>query len=60
MSRSISAHKLRRRIQDLQPGRSNNRADIWYSTQKENWLGWLKHYHSPGGYDRKVTSGRDA
>ncbi|MBK7411723.1 MAG: ASCH domain-containing protein [Ignavibacteria bacterium] len=60
MPRSISTHKLRRRIQDLPPGRSYNRADIWYSTQKEHWLGWLKEYHSPGAYDRKVTSGRDA
>ncbi len=60
MPRSISTHKLRRRIQALPPGQCVDNEGQWYSTHKEHWLGWLKQYHSPGAYDRKVTSGRDA
>ena len=32
----------------------------WYESQKEHWIGWLYHYNSPGAYNRKTTSGRDA
>jgi len=28
-------------------------APVWYSTQKEHWLGWLKGYSGPGFYERK-------
>jgi hypothetical protein len=31
---------------------------IWYTTQKEHWLGWLTEYDSPGAYGRKTVSGR--
>jgi hypothetical protein len=34
-------------------------APVWYSTQKEHWLGWLKGYSGPGFYDRKNWN-RDA
>jgi hypothetical protein len=30
-----------------------NRNKVWYSTQKEHWLGWLKEYDGPGYYGRK-------
>ena len=32
---------------------------VWYSTQKEHWLGWLKEYGGPGYYARKDWN-RDA
>jgi hypothetical protein len=32
------------------------RAKVWYRTQHEHWLGWLKFYSGPGAYDRKVWS----
>ena len=32
---------------------------VWYRTQKEHWIGWLRGYGSPGAYGRK-TFDRDA
>ncbi len=32
---------------------------LWYKTQKEHWLGWLKEYSGPGYYGRKAWN-RDA
>ena len=32
---------------------------VWYSTQKEHWLGWLSQYSGAGAYDRKQP-GKDA
>lgn len=28
----------------------------WYSSQKEHWEGWLRHYNGPGAYGRKVSN----
>lgn len=33
---------------------------VWYTTQKEHWLGWLSEYDGPGAYGRKAQSGRTA
>lgn len=33
---------------------------VWYKTQKEHWLGWLKEYNGPGAYGRKTAQKRDA
>jgi len=30
-----------------------NRKNVWYSSQKEHWLGWLGGYEGPGFYNRK-------
>lgn len=30
------------------------RGPVWYSSQKEHWLGWLSHYGGPGAYGRKI------
>ncbi len=30
-----------------------SRSGVWYTTQKEHWLGWLKGYKGPGYYNRK-------
>ncbi len=35
-------------------------SEVWYKTQKEHWLEWLKGYQGPGGYGRKVDKERDA
>jgi hypothetical protein len=29
---------------------------VWYDTQHEHWLGWLRGYEGPGGYGRKNWS----
>jgi hypothetical protein len=34
--------------------------DVWYSSQKEHWMGWLSEYDGPGAYGRKSWSGRTA
>jgi hypothetical protein len=33
---------------------------VWYTSQKEHWLGWLSEYDGPGAYERKTWSGRSA
>ena len=33
---------------------------VWYESQNEHWLGWLKWYDGPGAYNRKIHKGRDA
>lgn len=30
---------------------------VWYTSQKEHWLGWLSEYDGPGAYDRKTHRG---
>jgi len=30
-----------------------DRNGVWYTTQKQHWLGWLKEYDGPGYYGRK-------
>lgn len=42
------------------PEDRRRRRRVWYESQKEHWVGWLFHYNSPGGYNRKMTRGRDA
>jgi hypothetical protein len=44
---------------NLQKLRIWGEAPVWYSTQKEHWLGWLKGYSGPGFYERKNWN-RDA
>lgn len=33
---------------------------VWYSSQKEHWMGWLSEYDGPGAYGRKSSTGRTA
>ena len=30
-----------------------SRTNVWYGSQREHWLGWLRHYDGPGYYGRK-------
>lgn len=36
------------------------RRSVWYDSQKEHWLGWLREYDGPGFYGRKTWEGRSA
>ncbi len=62
-SSPVTAAKLRRMIRALDPIlpistklegslRAEGRSRVWYSTQKEHWLGWLTEYDGPGAYGR--------
>ena len=33
---------------------------VWYTSQKQHWLGWLSEYDGPGAYGRKSWKGRSA
>lgn len=33
-------------------GRQQEQKAVWYKTQHEHWLGWLREYDGPGAYDR--------
>jgi hypothetical protein len=39
-------------IENLPSDKSIRDPRVWYTTQKEHWLGWLREYHGPGGYGR--------
>ena len=36
--------------------RANKKKVVWYSSQKEHWLGWLKEYDGPGFYGRQDSN----
>jgi len=57
---SISVQQFRRAIKKLPSDEPCIRPGIWYKTQKEHWLGWLKAYNGPGAYGRKGGKNRDA
>jgi len=61
MSKRISIRQLRSAIAALPSDEPNDNPRVWYSTQKEHWLGWLSQYNGPGAYGRTgYASGRDA
>lgn len=51
--KQISIAKFRRAIKHLPSDERHIVPGIWYMTQKEHWLGWLKEYTGPGAYGRK-------
>ncbi len=63
MSPRILAHKIRslppkcRITMDFEDNLTDlqvwDKRDVWYSSQKEHWLGWLRQYDGPGYYGRK-------
>jgi hypothetical protein len=59
-SRRISVPDLRRAIQRLPADEPVKQAGVWYLTQKEHWLGWLKDYNTKGAYGRIPGRNRDA
>ena len=58
--RRVSVPALRRAIQKLPAGRPRKQPGVWYLTQKEHWLGWLKYYNTKGAYGRIPGLNRDA
>lgn len=60
MAQKISIKRFRDTIRRLPSDRAVVRPGIWYSTQKQHWLGWLGEYHGPGYYGRTSTARRDA
>jgi hypothetical protein len=60
----MSPQTLRRRIRNLPARprlttelehvlRGNQPRTVWYKSQKQHWLGWLRGYDGPGAYGRK-------
>lgn len=60
MNGTISTPKFIRMIQQLPADKPIEDPRVWYKTQKEHWLGWLKGYHTPGAYGRIPDKNRDA
>ncbi len=60
MRDTISIQKFRAAIQSLASDKPSNNPAVWYRTQKEHWLGWLKEYNGPGAYGRQTGRRRDA
>jgi hypothetical protein len=60
MARSRSIGALIRAITRLPEDDWIDNPAVWYGTQKEHWLGWLREYHSPGAYGRRPDPSRDA
>ncbi len=50
---TITIKQFRDAIKKLPEDEPRSREGIWYLTQKEHWLGWLKEYNGPGAYNRK-------
>ena len=60
MEESISIAKFSRWIEELPSDAPRSQPGVWYRTQKEHWLGWLRKYDGPGAYGRKLAPNRDA
>ena len=46
-----------RRLPSVEP---HSKPGVWYKTQKEHWLGWLREYDGPGAYGRIPGKNRGA
>jgi hypothetical protein len=60
VKKSISIAKFIKAIRNLPSDEPVVDSGVWYETQKEHCLEWLKGYQGPGGYGRKVDKKRDA
>lgn len=58
--KEISIAKFRQAIERLPSDKPVIRAGVWYTTQKQHWLGWLGEYEGPGAYGRRTNIKRDA
>jgi hypothetical protein len=47
------ASPLTNKFEAARAERGPARRDVWYSSQKQHWLGWLGGYDGPGVYARK-------
>ncbi len=60
MSKEVTIEQFRNAIKKLPSDEPKIQPGIWYKTQKEHWLGWLKEYRGPGAYWRKGGKNREA
>ena len=60
MNTAISVEQFISAIRRLPPDKPQVYSGKWYRTQKEHWLGWLRHYGEPGYYKRKYDRTDDA
>jgi hypothetical protein len=60
MNDTISIKQFIRAIRQLPSDVPKIRPGIWYTSQKQHWLGWLREYNGPGAYGRKLRKKRDA
>lgn len=49
----ITIEQFRNKIKSLPSDEPMVTPGIWYTTQKQHWLGWLAEYNGPGAYSRK-------
>lgn len=60
MAKTISVAEFIQAIRRLPADPPRDVPGVWYKTQKEHWLGWLRHYDGPGAYGRIPGQKRDA
>lgn len=60
MENSISVDQFIKAIKRLPEDDQQVVHGVWYKTQKEHWLGWLREYDGPGAYGRIPGKNRDA
>jgi hypothetical protein len=60
VSNNISIKKFLSAVRKLPSDEPVETPGKWYRTQKEHWIGWLSDYSSPGAYNRKTGTSRDA
>lgn len=59
MDRSVSIKEFIHKIERLPSDEPVHDPRVWYTTQKEHWLGWLREYDGPGAYGRVPGKQRD-
>lgn len=60
MERPISIREFIHKIECLPSDEPVHDPRVWYMTQKEHWLDWLREYDGPGAYGRMAGTQRDA
>jgi len=60
VERPVGIKEFIRKIERLPSDQPVDNPRVWYRTQKEHWLGWLREYDGPGAYGRIPGKQRDA
>ncbi len=60
MPRSVTVTEFIRAIERLPASDAWVNPGVWYTSQKQHWLGWLRDYNGPGAYGRVPGQNRDA
>ena len=60
MTDEISIAEFITAIERLPEDEPHGDPSVWYRTEKEHWLGWLRGYDGPGGYGRAAGTKRNA